>query len=734
MTLLHCAGRLKPRAVLALVIAVVPLAACPPPEAEKSAVITVRLDETLGPIDPRIFGHFTEEVLTSYEGGISSELLFNRKFEMPEERTNPNLPAPLVTGAANGWEPVELDGSVTLALDRKVYFSPSQSQRITHTGGPVPAGVQQKGYRVVMPMLAASQRVDDPFHFKPGQRYRVRLAVKSQDLRGSVHVALGESYRKPVAHQAFTFAGSAGWKVYHCELEPSAVARGGKFIVYIDSPGTVWIDSVSMARADLDEDGLRKDVLEVTRRVKPTSIRWPGGCFVSDYNWRDGVGPVDQRPARWNRPWLAYYNNDVGVDEFLALCRKLGAEPYVCVNVGTGSPDEAAALVEYTNGGADTAGGRRRAANGHPQPYRVKTWNIGNEEYLPNIGSTRGKVYAEKFNAFVKAMRAVDPTIEFVACGAFDVPKGAISRENPAYAVLRYTFDWNQEVLPIAGRTMNYYSVHHYEPGDSAKGLSTDLVNRSALTKAEDLATKLGRLHKQMGQYVPGRKHIPIALDEWASWLPKEIPTDAALRPPPGLKKEADVGLYGATLSLREALAEAAVYNLMQRRPADFGIGNRTLLYAYALGLIGIGRDRVVESPPALMLELYSTREHCQSLRTEVNGPTFDVPSKAGFSGAKGAGYLDASARLRADGNAVDLFVVNRHLEKDLEATVGWRGKAIEETVEGATLNATTLTEWNTFEEPNRVKLESSQVRAIKGRLRHRFPAHSLTRFTVRLR
>jgi alpha-N-arabinofuranosidase len=712
----------------------VALAAGPSTRTDQAAVVTVHVNEPLGLIDPRIFGHFTEEVLTSYEGGISSELLFNRKFEMPEERATPNLPAPLVTGTAAGWEPIELDGSVTLVLDRKVCYSPSQAQQITKTGPGLPAGVQQKGYRIVMPMLVANQRIDDPFHFKPGQRYRVRLAVKSHDLVGAVHVALGESYRKPVAHHAFPFSGAADWKVYRCDLEPSAEARGGKFMVYIDSPGTVWIDSVSMVRADLDEGGFRKDVLAVTRRIKPTCIRWPGGCFVSDYNWRDGVGPVDQRPARWNRPWLAYYNNDVGVDEFLSLCRKLDAEPYICVNVGTGSPEEAAALVEYTNGGADTEGGRRRAANGHPEPYRVKTWNIGNEEYLPNIGGTRGKVYADKFNAFVKAMRAVDPSIEFVACGAFDAPKGAIPRANPVYAVLRYMFDWNQEVLPAAGPSMNYYSVHHYEPSDSVRGLSTDLINRSALTKAEDLATKLGRLHKQMEQYVPGGKHIPIALDEWASWLPKEIPADAALRPPAGLRKAADVGLYGAALSLREALSEAAVYNLMQRRPADFAIANRTLLYAYTVGLIGIARDRVVESPPALMLELYSTRERCQSLRTEVNSPTFDVPSKSGFSGAKGAAYLDVSARLRADGKTVELFVVNRHLEKDLEATVRWRGKEIEGPVEVVSLNAATLTEWNTFEEPRRVKLESTQVRADKDQLRYRFPAHSLTRFTVRLR
>src|SRR5262249_49901749 len=147
-----------------------------------------------------------------------------------------------------------------------------------------------------------------------------------------------------------------------------------------------------------------------------------------------------------------YCNNDVGVDEFIALCRKLNADPYICVNVGTGTPEEAAALVEYANGPADSPWGRRRARNGHPEPDGVKTWNIGNEEYLPNIGSTRGELYAQKFIAFARAMRAVDSSIELVAVGAFDLPSGIIPPSNPSYRVLRYLFDWNKEVLPVAGR------------------------------------------------------------------------------------------------------------------------------------------------------------------------------------------------------------------------------------------------------------------------------------------
>jgi alpha-N-arabinofuranosidase len=338
-------------------------------EKERAAEITVHLSETLGTIDPRIFGHYTEETLSSYEGGISSQMLVNRKFGMPEERDINNF---LFTGTGAGWEPLAIRSHVTLVLDQAVYFSAPQSQRITHTGGDEPAGIQQKGYRYVMPHITPQQRVAAPFRFRPGERYHARLAIKNQDLKGAVHVALGESYQKEVASHTFQFRGKEDWKVYECILRPSAETRDGKFLVYINAPGTVWIDSVSLVREDLDDEGFRRDALELTRRVKPTSLRWPGGWFVSDYHWQDGLGPLDRRPSRQNRAWLGYTTNDVGVDEFILLCRKLRARPFICMNVGTGTPEEAAALVEYCNGSAQSKWGRLRAVYGHAEPYGVK--------------------------------------------------------------------------------------------------------------------------------------------------------------------------------------------------------------------------------------------------------------------------------------------------------------------------------------------------------------------------
>ena len=700
-------------------------------DGEVPAVITVHTDKPLGQINPRIFGQYTEETLTSFDGGISSQLLFNRKFAMPEPRDAKNF---LFKGTSEGWDPIGLDTGVTLVLDQQVYFSPSQSQRITFAGGPTPAGIQQRGLHYVLPQFQTHQHIYDPFRFKPGERYKVRVAIKCQDLNGAVHVALGETYSKAVASHDFQFSGAKDWAVYECELAPSAEANDGKFMVYIDSPGTVWVDSVSMVRADLDDGGFRKDALELTRRVQPTCIRWPGGWFVSDYHWQDGIGPIDKRPALLNRAWMAYTANDFGVDEYKQLCAKLNCEPYICVNVVTGTPEEAAALVEYVNGASSTKWGRVRAENGHPEPYAAKVWNVGNEEWLPTLGGTEGSIYATRFDAYARAMRAVDPSIELIAVGAFDIPRGAVPRDNPVYPIIRYLFDWNKEVLPVAGRTMDGYSVHHYNPEDDVKGLNAGDMNRAAMVSAEDLGGRLDQLHQQMKQFAPQGKIFPVALDEWAVNIPDNAPEGASAKPPAGVKNPQDIGLYGSILTLREAVDEGAIYNLMQRRPKDFGLATRTLVYAYTLGLIGIGRDRVVATPPALSLELFATRDRCESLDVNVQGPTFDVAPKGRYLGAKGANLLDVSARLHPDGKTVAIFVVNRDLEKAIQCSVRLTGGVLSGNADLAIVSSENLMEWNSFDEPERVKIKRSQVPVEKDEIRYLFPAHSVSRLIAKLR
>ncbi len=688
----------------------------------RPAKVTIHFEKKLGTIHPLIFGHFTEETLTSWEGGISSELLVDRKFSMPEER---NPQQPWVNGTGGGWEPIDLSGSVTLVQDEQVFYSAPLSERITNAGGTIPAGVQQPGYRMVMPHASRNQRISEPFHFRAGERYRVRLAVKNRDLRGSVFVAIGESYQQPVAKHSIPLKGGEDWKVYEFEFSATADAKNAKFMIYTGSPGTIWVDSASLVRADLDDGGLRKDMLEATRKLQPSNVRWPGGWFVSDYHWQDGIGPVDKRPARLNRAWNVYYNNDVGVDDYIAYCRKVGAEPYIVVNVGTGTPEEAAALVEYVNGAATTRWGRVRAQNGQPKPYNVKLWNIGNEEYLPTLGGTSGKQYAANYLAFARAMRAVDPSIKLVAVGSFELPFNPLPPQHPLHNVLRYFVNWGTEFLPAAGKEADYYAIHYYEPGDTMKSDYTpEEFQSAAMVISEDLDRKLKPVFQLMDRN--GRR-IPIALDEWRMTVADNAPPGTALVLPPQVTTPAQMAQLGPAVSLLNAVSEATVFNMMQRRPADFALASRTILYAYLIGMLGSNRDQVVFSPAARMMELYATRDRCQSLATEVDSATFDVPPKAGFAGAKGAAYVDVSARQHPDGKVV-VFLINRSLHQPLAVEVGASGAALPASAEATTLSSDKVTDWNTFQEPDRVGLRASQVASSDGKFRLTIPPHSVTR------
>jgi alpha-L-arabinofuranosidase len=701
-------------------------AGCAHAQSTSVATITVHVDKPQGMIDPQIFGHFTEETLTSWEGSASSEILVDRKFSMPEER-HPD--SPWITGTGGGWEPVRLAGDVTLVQDQQVYYSAPMSQRITNTSGVGAAGVQQSGYMMVFPHITPLQRIPEPLHISSGQKYRVRIAIKNRDLHGTVTVALGKSYEAPDVTHEIPFQGGEEWKVYQFELAVKSDVPDAKFMIYTKSKGTVWVDSASLVRADLDERGFRKDVIEATRTLKVSNVRWPGGWFVSDYHWQDGIGEVDKRPARRNRAWNVYYNNDVGVDEYLAFCRAVGCEPYIVVNVGTGSPDEAAALVEYVNGSPKSHWGSIRAQNGHPEPYNVRLWNIGNEEYLPTLGATSSAGYAQNYLAFAHAMRAADPSIRLVAVGSFELPPNFLPPNHPLAALLRYMANWGTDFFPVAGKETNYYAIHYYEPGDSMNGTySAEDFQRAATVIAEDLDRKLIPVFQVMKK---NGLHIPIALDEWRMSGPKKDgPPGAVVNYNPKGQSPADwagLGRTGSVVSLLNALSEAPVYNLMQRRPNDFGLSSRTILYAYAMGLFGINRDTVVFTPAAYMVQLYSTRDRCDSLAIDVNSPKFDVPPRAGFEGAMGAATLDVSARKHPDGK-VDVFFVNRDLVHPIAVEITVAGGTTPSTVEVDTLSSENVTDWNTFDDPDHVTVHKSPITAKDRTLRIVLPAHSISR------
>ncbi len=228
-------------------------------------------------------------------------------------------------------------------------------------------------------------------------------------------------------------------------------------------------------------DGLRTDVLEASRRLRYSNIRYPGGNFVSAYRWRDGVGPVEARPARYEPAWDSLEPNTFGTDEFIRFCRQLGAEPYLVVNAGDGDMREARDWVEYCNGTKPTEPARLREANGHAEPYGVRYWGVGNEvDGAWQVGYKTAEEYARTYTEFAKVMRWADPSIKLLA-SAVSYWEG-----NPVERVGR--------LLEAAPDLIDYLSIHWYvgNPVDDVPAyLATSELIEERLAIIEGLATSV---------------------------------------------------------------------------------------------------------------------------------------------------------------------------------------------------------------------------------------------------
>lgn len=251
---------------------------------------------------------------------------------------------------------------------------------------------------------------------------------------------------------------SGEWREYEFDFAPDGTVRDATLRVTARGRARLHLDQVSMMSESAREvGGFRPDLLNAIKELRPPIIRWPGGCFAWYYRWKDGIGPQHEREAYPIRIWDDRDVMSFGTDEFIDLCRQVGAEPLIVVNIGmfeeqSGEADylqEARDWVQYCNGPADSKWGKVRAKNGHPEPYDVKYWEIDNETW--RIGP---EDYCEAVRTFAPAMKKVDPEIKIAACGSGS-----------------FNMDWNRRIIEGCAEYIDYLSIHHYEnPDNFAEG------------------------------------------------------------------------------------------------------------------------------------------------------------------------------------------------------------------------------------------------------------------------
>src|ERR1035437_311225 len=252
---------------------------------------------------------------------------------------------------------------------------------------------------------------------------------------------------------------TAAWKEYAFDFTPSVTVNNASIQIGIKGKANVWLDQVSlMADSSREMGGFRPDLLQAVAGMKAPIIRWPGGSFVGNYRWKDGIGSQSQRRVYPATIWDDRDTNSLGTDEFIALCRRLGAEPLLIVNIGHRDNrglqqlayiQEALDWMEYCNGPADSRWGKVRAANGHPQPYNVKYWEIGNETWAMGADA-----YVQAVKDFVPPMRKKYPSVKIAVCGGHNTSAGNEG-------------NWDETLLQgDVTKLYDYLSIHHYENAD----------------------------------------------------------------------------------------------------------------------------------------------------------------------------------------------------------------------------------------------------------------------------
>jgi alpha-L-arabinofuranosidase len=605
--------------------------------------ITVTIDagQIRAPISQYLYGQFIEQLGNVINRGIWAEMLDDRKFYYPVTTEPPSGFPTRSRFRSNRWTPIGPDDSVLMDTNHPCT---GEHTPLILVDGAVPRGIQQAGLAVVR-----------------GKSYSGHVLLAG-DRGAKVAVTLIWGTNAADRQTVMLRGVRAAYAKFPVKFTAGADSDDARLEITGTSRGAFHIGAVSLMPAD-NIEGFRGDVIAALKQLHSGVYRFPGGNFVSNFDWRDAIGDRDKRPPRWDYAWNAVQPNDVGLDEFMVLCHLLDVEPYITVNAGLGDDQSAADLVEYANGAPTTPMGRLRAKNGHPQPYDIKLWGIGNEMYGDwQIGYTSLRWYEIKHNFFAQAMRQVDPTIQLIASGAMPDEMtvtlqakritGEVLCENGSPA------DWTSGLLAHCLDNLDWVSEHAYctsgQLFDFEQGKYVDVTNESLVEWSRGLANRVQAKYENYEDYlkrIPGlrQKQVSISLDEWAYR---------------GIARD----------SYKPALAYAWMFDELFRHTEIF----KMAAFTFATSCLSEDRNKAELNPVGLMFKLY--RDHFGTMPVEVAGnspqplPRYPVGGDQPKVNAGSDTYpLDVVAAWSSDRKTLTVAVVNP-TESERQLAISFKG------------------------------------------------------------
>ncbi|MFN3323699.1 MAG: alpha-N-arabinofuranosidase [Bryobacteraceae bacterium] len=452
-----------------------------------------------------------------------------------------------------------------------------------------------------------------------------------------------------------------------------------------------------------DESGYRKDVMEAIRGMGVTLLRWPGGNFVSGYNWKDGIGPKAARPVRPEGAWGALEPNTFGTDEFLDYSERLGVEPYICINAGLGAVEDAREWVEYTNESRDTYWAQQRRKNGRDKPWNVKYWGLGNEIDGPwQLGHKNAEDYTKFALEAAKAMRRVDPSIKLIAAGSSNFRSGAD------------WIGWNRAVIEGLRNEIDYISLHTYignRENDFERFLaaSYDIDHRIQVVEGLIKAAQSGQ---------PNPRPIYIAYDEWNVWY----------RARGGSEHETGRTQLEEIYNYEDALAMGMFFNSFLRHAHIVKMANLAQI-VNVIAPIFTNKDGLFLQPIYFPIAEYARQAGNTAIDVLVSGPTYTPPNRGTLP------YLDTSATYDRKAGVVFLNVLNRSAKMDIATRIDNLEGKLSGEIEVWEMNHSDLKATHTFGDDRKVRpvIRKITLPVTGNGVTYTFPKHSLTILKLRV-
>ncbi len=609
-------------------------------------------------ISPRMYAAFVEMMGEDVKWGLTAEMVHDRSFEE----------APDYLGLPARWrlEPDERNDNVGA-----IKFASISEEAYPKTNGATGMAEHSLQVTVTRQDISDTRRgfSQGQLSVYAGRRYDgyAWIKVPSKDgYAGDITVALEEDNSEGETYAQARVPVTAGveWKQYRFSLTPTKTDRFAKLSFLFEGAGKLYIDEVSLEPGDAKQQ-VRPDVEAMIAKLKPSFLRWPGGNVAQDYHWQWGVGPRDARPVWTNTAWSnAPEPDDLGTDEYLALCTRLHIEPSITVNVnGAGAtPEEAANWVEYVNGPTTSKYGAERAANGHPAPYEVKQWELGNEIFGAWVrGHTDAETYARSAVQYANAMRKVDPTIKLIAVGE------GLGKEQDT---------WNRAVISIAGPAIDYLAIHDYT--SASKNAAPPNPRATMMSRADEFERNYQHIGKLIAQLSPEHP-IKQIVNEWNLFFNANV-----------------------IQSMEGAVYASRMMNGLERdgdRVEANSISD--VLIGWGGGVMQASRDRVYRTAQFYAIQLYNDHLGTERLYARVESPELKP----------GVYSLDAVVTRSSDRSKMFVKMSNADNERALQVQIDPGSFAYAPNVQCAILNASEPMGRNTFTKPDLIRVAEKSLR-----------------------